>query len=82
MKPLLIFLFIIASNVCFGQTKPTQAQLDSAKIAQAAPLLSENDLVQVLMYLDDKLLARDHKIVSRVINDAVVEARKRKKQNK
>lgn len=75
MKYLLIIIFIIASNVCFGQTKE---QLDSAKIAQAAPLLSENDLVQVLMYLDDKLLARDHKIVTQVINDAVIQARKRK----
>jgi hypothetical protein len=75
MKLLLtIILFSIGLN-SFSQTK---AQ-DSARIAAATPILSQNDMDQVMIYLDDKLLAKDHRLVLSTIREAIIQARKRKK---
>lgn len=74
MKSILTVLFILIVGTTFSQTK---AQ-DSARIAAATPILSQNDLDQVMIFLDDKLLAKDHRLVLNTIREAIIQARKRK----
>jgi predicted lipase len=76
MKSILTILFILIVGTTFSQTK---AQQDSARIAAATPILSQNDMDQVMIYLDDKLLAKDHRLVLNTIREAIIQARKRKK---
>jgi predicted lipase len=76
MKSILTILFILIVGTTFSQKKLT-AQ-DSAKIAAATPVLSENDLEQILIFLDDKLYAKDHRLVLNTIKEAI--NRKKKKQ--